>query len=130
MRKGFTRKPQPDEPAVRVKNYITPSGYQRLLDERKGDLVAVIKDGRLILGELRARRDAIHTLLLNLFLNMKDLGLKGLTAGVGVYNLLNSNAGLTYHQGFAFNAAGQTAWMNPSTLLMPRFMRFNVTFDF
>jgi hypothetical protein len=47
-----------------------------------------------------------------------------------VYNLLNSNAGLTYQQGFAFNAAGQTAWMNPSTLLMPRFMRFNVTFDF
>ncbi len=33
MRKGFTRKPQPDEPAVRVKNYITPGGLQRLRDE-------------------------------------------------------------------------------------------------
>src|SRR6267378_5626870 len=33
MRKGFTRKPQGDEPAVRVKNYITPSGVQRLKDE-------------------------------------------------------------------------------------------------
>src|SRR5215467_7712921 len=33
MRKGFTRKPQPDEPATRSKNYITPSGLQRLKDE-------------------------------------------------------------------------------------------------
>src|SRR3982750_3037764 len=33
MRKGFTRKPQPDEPATRVKNYITPGGLQRLKDE-------------------------------------------------------------------------------------------------
>ncbi|HXF14243.1 MAG TPA: transcription elongation factor GreB [Terriglobales bacterium] len=33
MRKGFTRKPQPDEPATPVKNYITPRGLQRLKDE-------------------------------------------------------------------------------------------------
>jgi transcription elongation factor GreB len=35
MRKGFTRKPQPDEPATQVKNYITPSGLQRLKDEHR-----------------------------------------------------------------------------------------------
>src|SRR6267143_4921029 len=35
MRKGFTRKPQGDEPAARVKNYITPSGLQRLRDEHR-----------------------------------------------------------------------------------------------
>jgi hypothetical protein len=44
-----------------------------------------------------------------------------------LYNLLNSNAGLTYQQGFT--GVG-SAWLNPQTLLMPRFMRFNVTFDF
>src|ERR687886_339235 len=33
MRKGFTRKPQADEPATPVKNYITPGGLQRLQDE-------------------------------------------------------------------------------------------------
>src|SRR5256886_1365210 len=33
MRKGFTRKPQGDEPATRSKNYITPSGLKRLTDE-------------------------------------------------------------------------------------------------
>jgi len=35
MRKGFTRKPQAYEPATRVKNYITPSGLQRLKDEHR-----------------------------------------------------------------------------------------------
>ncbi|MDP9161747.1 MAG: transcription elongation factor GreB [Acidobacteriota bacterium] len=35
MRKGFTRRPQADEPATPVKNYITPSGLQRLKDEHR-----------------------------------------------------------------------------------------------
>jgi transcription elongation factor GreB len=35
MRKGSTRKPQADEPATRGKNYITPSGLQRLKDEHR-----------------------------------------------------------------------------------------------
>ena len=36
MRKGFTRKPDPGPADVkRVKNYITPNGLQRLVDERR-----------------------------------------------------------------------------------------------
>ena len=36
MRKGFTRRPDPGPTDVKkVKNYITPSGLQRLVDERK-----------------------------------------------------------------------------------------------
>src|SRR2546430_25341 len=35
MRKGFTRKPQEDEPATVGKNYITRSGLQRLKDEHR-----------------------------------------------------------------------------------------------
>ena len=35
MRKGFTRKPQPDAPATPVKNYITPSGLEHLKDEHR-----------------------------------------------------------------------------------------------
>jgi len=35
MRKGFTRNPRPDDPATHVKNYITPSGLQRLKDEHQ-----------------------------------------------------------------------------------------------
>jgi transcription elongation factor GreB len=35
MRKGFTRKPKPDTPGTPVKNYITPSGLERLRDEHR-----------------------------------------------------------------------------------------------
>jgi transcription elongation factor GreB len=35
MRKGYTREPQRDEPATPVKNYITPSGLERLKDEHR-----------------------------------------------------------------------------------------------
>src|SRR5580704_12864352 len=35
MRKGFTRKPQGDDPATPGKNYITRSGLQRLKDEHR-----------------------------------------------------------------------------------------------
>jgi transcription elongation factor GreB len=35
MRKGFTRKPAEDAPAAPLKNYITPSGLQRLKDEHR-----------------------------------------------------------------------------------------------
>ena len=35
MRKGSTRKPRADAPATRGKNYITPSGLQRLKDEHR-----------------------------------------------------------------------------------------------
>ncbi len=35
MRKGFTRKPKPDEPSTPGKNYITPSGLERLKDEHR-----------------------------------------------------------------------------------------------
>ena len=35
MRKGFTRNPKPDEAATPVKNYITPSGLERLKQEHR-----------------------------------------------------------------------------------------------
>lgn len=46
---------------------------------------------------------------------------------IDVYNLFNENPGLTYQQSFAGTGA---SWLNPTTLLMPRFVRFNVTVDF
>ncbi|WP_109486701.1 transcription elongation factor GreB [Occallatibacter savannae] len=35
MRKGFTRRPRPDDSGPEVKNYITPGGLQRLKDEHR-----------------------------------------------------------------------------------------------
>jgi transcription elongation factor GreB len=47
MRKGFTRKPQGDEPATQGKSYITRSGLQRLKDEHRFLLTRDRLDGRI-----------------------------------------------------------------------------------
>ena len=44
--------------------------------------------------------------------------------GVDVYNVFNANPGLVYNTAYAAN------WPRPSTILMPRFVRFNATVDF
>ena len=44
--------------------------------------------------------------------------------GVDLYNLFNANPGLTYNQAFGPN------YLRPTSILMPRFVRFNVTVDF
>jgi hypothetical protein len=44
--------------------------------------------------------------------------------GVDLYNLFNANPGLTYNQAFG------PSYLRPSSILMPRFVRFNVTVDF
>jgi transcription elongation factor GreB len=50
MRKGSTRRPQDDLPAVQVKNYITPGGLERLKEEHR---FLLIKD-RPAVGEVVA----------------------------------------------------------------------------
>lgn len=45
-----------------------------LLDERKGDLVALMREGDLVLRELRKRREAIHVLLESTATLSRELG--------------------------------------------------------
>jgi hypothetical protein len=47
--------------------------------------------------------------------------------GLDLYNLFNANPGLTYGQ--AWGADGAT-WLRPTSILYPRFVRFNATIDF
>jgi len=51
-------------------------------------------------------------------------------AGVDLYNLLNTNYGTAYENQYDFSAANGATWNNPTTILAPRFVRFNVTFNF
>jgi hypothetical protein len=44
--------------------------------------------------------------------------------GFDLYNLFNANPGLTFNQTFG------TAWLRPTSILQPRFVRFNATIDF
>jgi hypothetical protein len=52
------------------------------------------------------------------------LGRSRTLVGVDLYNLFNSNPGLTYNQAFGTN------YLRPTSILMPRFVRFNATIDF
>jgi hypothetical protein len=48
---------------------------------------------------------------------------------IDLYNLFNSNTGTAYNQTYDPITNGST-WLAPTTVLNPRFARFNVTFDF
>ena len=47
--------------------------------------------------------------------------------GIDLYNLFNGNTATGYDQGFGTDGA---TWLRPTAVLNPRFVRFNVTFDF
>jgi hypothetical protein len=47
--------------------------------------------------------------------------------GLDLYNLFNSNTGTAFNQNFAVDGL---TWLRPTSVLSPRFLRFNVTFDF
>ena len=51
-----------------------------------------------------------------------------------LYNLFNSNTGTAYNQGFDFATSGRpvlgSPWAGPTSVMNPRFVRFNVTVDF
>jgi hypothetical protein len=49
--------------------------------------------------------------------------------GFDLYNLFNSNTGTAYNQVYDVASNG-AAWLRPTTVLAPRFARFNVTVDF
>jgi hypothetical protein len=44
--------------------------------------------------------------------------------GIDFYNIFNANPALGYNESFGVN------YLRPTEILMPRFLRFNVTVDF
>jgi hypothetical protein len=61
----------------------------------------------------------------------KILRFGGTRANVGIdlYNMPNANTGTTFQQTYDPLNNGAT-WLRPTAILNPRFVRFNVTFDF
>ncbi len=55
-------------------------------------------------------------------------------AGIDFLNLLNANYGSGavpfYDSTYAYGVANGGTWLNPTTILAPRFARFNLTFNF
>jgi hypothetical protein len=48
--------------------------------------------------------------------------------GVDLYNIFNSNTATTYEE--VYDPANADAWFQPRAVVQPRFVRFNVQFDF
>jgi hypothetical protein len=50
--------------------------------------------------------------------------------GIDLGNLLNSNQATAFQSQYDFVQANGGSWLDPTTILQPRFARFNVTFSF
>jgi hypothetical protein len=50
--------------------------------------------------------------------------------GVDLQNLLNTNYATAYESQYSYTAANGGTWNNPTTILGPRFARFNLTFNY
>jgi hypothetical protein len=72
--------------------------------------------------------DTINSLDLRFGKNLR-FGRTRTNVAIDLYNVFNSNTGTAYNQTYDPVTNGAT-WLNPTTVLNPRFARFNVTFDF
>jgi hypothetical protein len=61
------------------------------------------------------------------FAKVLRFGATRTNVGLDLYNLFNANTGTAFNQGFGVDGA---TWLRPTTIMNPRFVRFNVTFDF
>jgi hypothetical protein len=61
------------------------------------------------------------------FAKILRFGSKRADIGIDLYNLFNGNTATGYDQGFGTDGS---TWLRPTAVLNPRFLRFNVTFDF
>ncbi len=50
--------------------------------------------------------------------------------GIDLQNLLNTNYGTVFESSYGYNVANGGTWLNPTTILGPRFARVNLTFNF
>jgi len=49
--------------------------------------------------------------------------------GVDLYNVFNANTGTAFQQTYVYATNGST-WLNPTSIMSPRLLRFNVTATF
>ena len=64
------------------------------------------------------------------FAKILRLGGQRLDLGVDLQNLFNTNYGTVFESQYDYVAANGGTWLNPTTILGPRFVRVNATFSF
>jgi Carboxypeptidase regulatory-like domain len=81
-------------------------------------------------GDNRLYVDNRRTQLDMRFAKILRFGRTRFDVGVDLYNLLNSNYALTYDSNYSFTQPGGGTWLNPTSILSPRFARFNITVNY
>ena len=56
-------------------------------------------------------------------------GGRRLDLGADVYNLLNANTATAFDQTYLYSDNG-ASWLNPTSIMSPRLVRFNATLNF
>jgi hypothetical protein len=64
------------------------------------------------------------------FAKIFRFGARRVDVGVDLQNLLNTNYPTAYETQYSYTAANGGTWNNPTTILGPRFMRFNFTLNY
>jgi hypothetical protein len=118
-------------------NYLVPNTVVQGLLGRippgglaNGTTVVLLTDN----GAHRLYADNRRTQIDMRFAKIVRFGGRRLDVGLDLYNLLNANyasgPNTPYETTYAYGVANGGTWHNPTTILAPRFVRLNFTFDF
>ena len=103
------------------------------------DLLGRLPPGGLVTGTTTvALLDESHRLYADTRRNQIDMrfakvfrfGARRVDVGIDLQNLLNTNYPTAYETQYSYTAANGGTWNNPTTILGPRFMRFNFTLNY
>ena len=64
------------------------------------------------------------------FAKILRFGQRRVDIGVDLYNLFNTNDTTAYDQNYDYGVVNGGEWLLPTTIVRPRYLRFNVTFSF
>jgi hypothetical protein len=81
-------------------------------------------------GDNRLYADNRRTQIDMRFAKVLRYGRTRTDVGVDLNNLLNSNYATAYESSYSFTAANGGTWLNPTTILSPRFVRLNFTVSY
>jgi hypothetical protein len=81
------------------------------------------EDNRLYADNRRTQLDMRFAKILRFGRTRTDIG-------VDLYNVLNTNYALTYEGTYSYTQPNGGTWQNPTSILAPRFARFNITVNY
>jgi hypothetical protein len=85
---------------------------------------------QLLDNNLKIFGDSRRTQVDMRFAKVLRFGGRRLDVGIDLQNLLNTNYGTVFEPNYDYRASNGGTWLNPTSILGPRFARVNLTFNF